>query len=388
MWVCRNKKCRAENPNNNEYCWKCGSSRVDDSKKTKLLVAIIASCAVVIVVMGLWIAKLLFEDKPAPAENTSPVFAVSPTPTVIPTSTPTPKAEDLRVMFFTTEITNDLTVWVDDPIDLTVQVIPLTIQGLHVDWKSSDSTILTIEKTGEYSARIECHDNGNLPKACKLTLTCNGFQKELTIYCRPLKDNSVSYPEKTNATYWSLVNGTLTINGEGRMPDYSSEVAPWRIDDEEGTNIKNISVESGVTSIGSQAFQYCFYAKNAFLPDTISSIGYAAFYRCGDLQEVRMPYKLQELGASSFDHCEALKHIIVPDGINTIKNATFNCCSSMEWVYIPKTVTSIEDSAFNGCWALKTVYYGGSISDWNKIQIASYNRPLKAVSVQFESQVP
>jgi hypothetical protein len=90
-------------------------------------------------------------------------------------------------MFFTTEITTDFTIWVDDPIDLTVQVMPLTLQGLQVEWRSSNPDILTVERTDEYAVHIECHDDGSLPKSCTLTLTCAGYQKELTVYCRPAK---------------------------------------------------------------------------------------------------------------------------------------------------------------------------------------------------------
>ena len=104
-----------------------------------------------------------------------------------PPPTPTPTVEGLRVMFFTTEIQNDFTIWVDDPIDLTVQVMPLTLQGLQVSWQSSNPEILTIERTDEYAVHVECHDNGSLPSSCKLTLTCAGFEKELTVYCRPAK---------------------------------------------------------------------------------------------------------------------------------------------------------------------------------------------------------
>ena len=90
-------------------------------------------------------------------------------------------------MFYTTEIQTDFTIWVDDPIDLTVQVMPLTLQGLTVDWKSSNPDILKVEKTDEYAVHVECIDDGNLPASCKLTLTCAAFEKELTVYCRPAK---------------------------------------------------------------------------------------------------------------------------------------------------------------------------------------------------------
>ena len=90
-------------------------------------------------------------------------------------------------MFFTTEIQTDFTIWVDDPIDLTVQVMPLTLQGLKVDWESSNPDILKVENTDEYAVHIECIDDGSLPKSCTLTLRCAAYEKTLTVYCRPAK---------------------------------------------------------------------------------------------------------------------------------------------------------------------------------------------------------
>ena len=74
-----------------------------------------------------------------------------------------------------------------DDIDLTVQVMPLTLQGLKVDWKSSNEDILKVEKTDEYAVHVSAIDDGSLPKSAKLTLTCAGFEKELTVYVRPAK---------------------------------------------------------------------------------------------------------------------------------------------------------------------------------------------------------
>ena len=63
----------------------------------------------------------------------------------------------------------------------------MTLSGLRVDWKSSNEDILKVETTDDYAVHVECIDNGSLPSSCKLTLTCAGFEKELTVYCRPAK---------------------------------------------------------------------------------------------------------------------------------------------------------------------------------------------------------
>ena len=187
---------------------------------------------------------------------------------------------------------------------------------------------------------------------------------------------------------WELTDGTLAIRGSGAMPDYTAEVAPWRAKDKKAKNVKAISVESGITHIGSQAFQYCESVKSAWIADSVKSIGQAAFFNCKKMTSVRMPAELEEIEESTFDHCEALKSIVIPEGTEIIGNAAFNCCTSLEWVYIPASVTEIEDSAFNYCISLKKVYYGGDWRDWDEIEIAGYNKMLTGAEISFNCLPP
>ena len=95
--------------------------------------------------------------------------------------------EDLRLLFNDTEIFTDFTIWDGDPVELTVQVMPQTLEGLDVEWKSDNAKILRVEKTGAYSVRVSCTDDGSLPSSCTLTLACAGFEKTFTVFCRPAK---------------------------------------------------------------------------------------------------------------------------------------------------------------------------------------------------------
>ena len=187
---------------------------------------------------------------------------------------------------------------------------------------------------------------------------------------------------------WSLDKGVLTISGKGEMPDYSTEEAPWRIKDDRAKAAKSIVVDSGVTHIGDQAFQYCSSAKDASIADSVDSIGYAAFYSCKKLKTVRMPKQLDELGESAFDHCYALESCVVPTGVEVIEMATFNCCRKLKWVYIPASVTEIKYAAFWACDSLEDVYYEGNWSDWDEIEIDGDNRSLTGANFHFNSDVP
>ena len=165
--------------------------RAETNTKWQIIFGLILVAAVVLAVIVMVTTSLEGADVKQQSTAITPPVVTEYVPVIeeapTPEPTPTPNVEGLRVMFYTTEIQTDFTIWVDDPIDLTVQVMPLTLQGLKVDWKSSNPDILKVEKTDEYAVHIECIDDGNLPASCKLTLTCAAFEKELTVYCRPAK---------------------------------------------------------------------------------------------------------------------------------------------------------------------------------------------------------
>ena len=165
--------------------------RAETNTKWQIIFGLILVAAVVLAVIVMVTTSLEGVDVQQKKTTITPPVVTEYVPPIeeppTPPPTPTPTVEGLRVMFFTTEIQTDFTIWVDDPIDLTVQIMPMTLSGLRVDWKSSNEDILKVEKTDEYAVHVECIDNGSLPSSCKLTLTCAGFEKELTVYCRPAK---------------------------------------------------------------------------------------------------------------------------------------------------------------------------------------------------------
>ena len=110
-----------------------------------------------------------------------PVIESAPTPD----PTPTPTVESIRVFFFNKELETDFTMNAGELLDLTAQVLPLTIEGVSVSWSSSDESLMTVESTDALSCKVSCvaEKSGN----CKLIATCLGVSKELTVYCWPAK---------------------------------------------------------------------------------------------------------------------------------------------------------------------------------------------------------
>ncbi len=54
-------------------------------------------------------------------------------------------------------------------------------------------------------------------------------------------------------------------------------------------------------------------------------------------------------------------------------DCAFSDCSGLASVTIGNSVTSIGESAFNGCNKLKEVNYRGTVEQWMKMEIGSYN---------------
>lgn len=86
---------------------------------------------------------------------------------------------------------------------------------------------------------------------------------------------------------WNYWKGTLTISGTGEIPSYNeTKTAPWSVF---ANQIKVLTIEKGVTSIGERAFTDLNYVNELHLPDTLVSIGKYAFFNSERLTSVIIP---------------------------------------------------------------------------------------------------
>ena len=107
---------------------------------------------------------------------------------------------------------------------------------------------------------------------------------------------------------WDEASGTLTVTGSCDMEDYSaSSPAPWA---GYRNKIKKVIVESGVTGIGSYAFENC---KN--------------------LSSVEIGNTVQKIGEGAFSNCLKLKSVTIPSSVDTIAYGAFWWCPDLDTVY-------------------------------------------------------
>ena len=236
-------------------------------------------------------------------------------------------------------------------------------------------------------------------------------------------------------TTWSLdSDGVMTISGTGPMANSQDGVVPWLM---YTSRIKEVVVESGVTTIGDYAFQLCGSLTTVTLPEGLKSIGkygfsmsnkltnvtlpaslttigdYAfedchaltltngqlpvgltaigknAFYYCTSLSEITLPKGLTEVSSAVFQGCSALRRVTIPAGVTSIGENAFGWCTALAAVDIPVSVKSISAAAFRKCTALRDVYYDGTSAQWSAIQIDSTdNGNLLAADIHFVQQLP
>ena len=146
-----------------------------------------------------------------------------------------------------------------------------------------------------------------------------------------------------NVTYsLDTETGVLTISGTGKMTDYSAEDCPFN-----SKTYKSVIIESGVTSIGNEAFYGCTSLTSVTIPDSVTSIGSYVFYKCTRLTSVT-----------------------IPDSVTSIGDYEFYNCTSLTSVTIGNSVTSIGDWAFSGCYFTSENFVNNS-----NVEIDGYSRP-------------
>lgn len=69
---------------------------------------------------------------------------------------------------------------------------------------------------------------------------------------------------------------------------------------------------SGLKTIGSQAFYKCGKLFNIQIPSTVTSIGEYAFSGCASLTELELPANLTNFNMNVYNHCTGLKTITIP----------------------------------------------------------------------------
>jgi hypothetical protein len=176
---------------------------------------------------------------------------------------------------------------------------------------------------------------------------------------------------------WTLENGTLTVSGNGDMPDYDygDNRAPWS---EHAGDVTAVVIEDGITSIGAKSFAWCTGITSVTVKGSVVGIGDNAFYGCSGLTTITIPDGVTVIGNSAFASCDALASITIPNGVTSIGVKAFESCDALASITIPDSVTSLGDFVFAWCVSLTDIHFGGTVEQWNALISDNTNIPQNA----------
>ena len=159
---------------------------------------------------------------------------------------------------------------------------------------------------------------------------------------------------------WKLTDeGVLTITGTGEMQNWEDRHArPWS----PNSNIKQVIIGDGVTTIGDYAFSYYSSLTSITIPNSVTDIGSHAFFSCEALTSITIPNGVTDIGSAAFASCKALTSITIPNSVTDIGSHAFSSCSSLISVTIPNSVTTIGTYAFFGCRSLTSITIPNSVT--------------------------
>lgn len=141
--------------------------------------------------------------------------------------------------------------------------------------------------------------------------------------------------------YWELDSeGTLTIYGQGAIPDYPGE-SPWAGYE----NIIRVRIKHGITRVGDHALRDMPQLKAVTMADSVTELGDHAFASCYELSEVKLSGNLTTMGSFAFYWDESLEEVKIPDTVVTIGEFAFAACGLTK-IAIPAGVTWIGGGAF------------------------------------------
>ncbi len=155
---------------------------------------------------------------------------------------------------------------------------------------------------------------------------------------------------------WTLIKaGTLTISGNGAMPDFSNALEqPW-IPKDDDPPIRKVVIGNGVTSIGACAFWNCG-VLSAEIPASVTTIGNSAF-RESSIISVTIPSSVKTIGDSAFQKCQNLSSVTVSEGVETIGQNAFQSCTGLTSITLPASIGEVGAAAFFQCQKLTSVTF-------------------------------
>ena len=136
--------------------------------------------------------------------------------------------------------------------------------------------------------------------------------------------------------------------------------------------LTSVTIGNGVTEIGEGVFSGCTGLKTVAIPNSVTKIGPGAFHNTG-LISVTIPNSVTTIGIledfgdwrGAFSGCDSLTSITIPNSVITIGKSTFSGCNRLTSITIPNNVYTLGKDAFSACSDLTSITIGNGVTSLN-----------------------
>lgn len=145
-----------------------------------------------------------------------------------------------------------------------------------------------------------------------------------------------------------------------------------------GSEITDLVIPEGVTSVSAHAFSYCEALTSVSIPSSLVKLEGYGFYGCTGLKAVhikdlsawcKIDFYRSNWGSINplyeahhlFLNGEEITNLVIPDDVSTINNCAFSYCEGLTSVETGNSLKDINWRAFVGCTNLKTLTLGSGI---------------------------
>ena len=184
------------------------------------------------------------------------------------------------------------------------------------------------------------------------------------------------------------VNGTMGFYGTSDSNQSSAILRYSSTSDNRNyvyrNSIEKIELGSSVTSIGDDAFGYCYSLASITIPDSVTSIASNAFYNCYSLASITIPDSVTSIESNAFRYCYSLTSITIPDSVTSIESNAFSPCYSLLSITIPNGVTKIGSVAFFNCYSV--AFY--DFSNHTSVPTLSNANAFSSIAADCQIRVP
>ncbi len=133
------------------------------------------------------------------------------------------------------------------------------------------------------------------------------------------------------------------------------------------------------TTIGKEAFAYCYELNSFSSSEAITQIGDSAFKNASQLETFDFA-KIESIGEGAFESCTSLQTIDLEKGkLKTLSPAVFKNCSALAEIKFPVSLKTIEREALYGCKALRELDFPDNLEgiEYNAVGAATGLRYVK-----------